>query len=358
MKLFSEYQLGDLTLNNRVVMAPMTRSRAIDNIPNSLMATYYGQRAAAGLIITEGTAPSANGLGYTRIPGMFSADQIAGWQKVTEAVHAKGGKIFVQLMHTGRAAHPDNMPDGAEIVAPSAIALSGDMYTDTKGPQPHPVPREMTAADIDQAREEYVQASRNAIMAGFDGVELHGANGYLIEQFLNPASNQRTDDYGGSVANRNRFAVEVARDVAQAIGANKTGIRLSPFGVFNDISIYEGLEDAFVALAAELKSIGLIYLHLVDHSTMGTPEVPAAVKQRIRDAFGGSYIASGGLDTKKAEAILQSGEAELTAFGRPYLANPDLVHRLQQGLPLNEPDHQTFYTPGEKGYTDYPLATA
>lgn len=354
MSLFSKFQLGSIELNNRIVMAPMTRSRAIGNIPNDLMATYYQQRAAAGLIITEGIAPSANGLGYSRIPGLYSKEQVAGWKKVTAAVHEKGGKIFAQLMHTGRVSHADNMEAGTEIVAPSAIALEGEMYTDAKGPQAYPTPKAMTAADIEQAQNEYVQASKNAIEAGFDGVELHGANGYLIDQFINPASNQRTDAYGGSPENRARFAMEVATKVAKAIGPEKTGIRLSPYGAFNGMQDFEGLEAFYAHLADELGKLELAYVHIVDHSAMGAPEVTLSVKTKIRDAFGGVIIISGGLDKEKAEAAISSGLGELTAFGRPFLANPDLVLRMEKDLPLNEPDFSTFYTPGEKGYTDYP----
>lgn len=355
MKLFSTYKLGNIELKNRMVMAPMTRSRALDNIPNDLMAEYYRQRATAGLIITEGTAPSANGLGYPRIPGIFNKDQIEGWKKITDTVHEEGGKIFIQLMHTGRVSHPENMGPGTKLVAPSAIGMSGEMYTDSKGPQAYPIPQEMTLEDIKQARDEFVQASVNAIEAGFDGVELHGANGYLIDQFLNTASNKRTDQYGGTIENRSRFALEVAKKVAQAIGADKTAIRLSPYGVFNDMIPDDNMDDLYQYLAGELNKIGLVYVHLVDHSSMGAPPVPELVVKKIRDAFNGTYIASGGFDKERAETVLSSNKAELVAFGRPLLANPDLLFRLKNDLPLNDPDFGTFYTPGEKGYTDYPF---
>lgn len=355
-RLFEPYTLKGLTLQNRLVMAPMTRSRAIDNLPNDLMAEYYSQRSGAGLIITEGTAPSANGLGYARIPGLFSEAQVAGWKQVTDRVHEKGAKIFVQLMHTGRASHPANMAQGTEIVAPSALALAGEMYTDAEGLQAYPVPRAMTLADIEQAQAEFVEAARNAIKAGFDGVEIHGANGYLLDQFLNPAANQRDDAYGGSAENRARFVLEVVEKVAAAIGAEKTGIRLSPFGVFNGMEDYEGQENAFVALAAALRPFDLAYLHLVDHEAMGAPPVGESVKQKMREAFGGVMIASGGLDKAKAEALLEAGQAELFAWGRDFLATPDLVQRLAEDLPFNAPQFDTFYTPGEKGYTDYPTA--
>lgn len=355
-KIFEPFPLGALTLQNRVVMAPMTRSRAIDNIPNNLMAEYYAQRGDAGLIITEGTAPSPNGLGYARIPGLFSDEQVAGWKTVTDAVHAKGAKIFAQIMHTGRVSHPENMADDAEIVAPSALALEGQMYTDSQGMQDYPVPRAMTLEDIKQAQQEFVQAAKNAIEAGFDGVEIHAANGYLLDQFLNPASNQRTDAYGGNAQNRARFVLEVVERVVAAIGSEKTGIRLSPYGVFNGMTNFEGLEAAFVDLAAELGKHHLVYLHLVDHEAMGAPAVGEPIKAKMRAAFNGNVIASGGLDKAKSEQLLSEGKAELFAFGRDFLSTPDLVHRLAHDLPLNAPDFETFYTPGEKGYTDYPTA--
>jgi N-ethylmaleimide reductase len=355
MKLFSSYTLGNISLKNRIVMAPMTRSRANSNIPNEIMATYYSQRAGAGLIITEGIAPSANGLGYARIPGLYNEYQVDGWKRVTSAVHEAGGKIFAQLMHTGRVSHPDNMDSGTRVVAPSAITLSGEMYTDQNGMQPYPQPEAMTADDIQQAIKEYVVAAKNAINAGFDGVELHGANGYLIDQFINPASNQRTDDYGGSAENRMRFALEVATQVVAAIGKEKTGIRLSPYGAFNDMTTFEGIESFYEELARKLGAIGLTYIHIVDHSAMGAPEVPQSVKDKIRKAFGGTYIASGGMDKVKAEKILQEGQGDLVAFGRPFISNPDLVHRMKEGIEWAQPDYDTFYTPGEKGYIDYPV---
>ena len=356
MKLNSKYTLGSTELKNRIVMSPMTRSRAIDNIPNDLMMEYYSQRADGGLLITEGTAPSANGLGYPRIPGIYNKAQIEGWKKVTDAVHQKGAKIFLQLMHTGRCSHPGNMETGTEILAPSPVALDGQMYTDKSGLQNYPVPKEMTLEDIRQAQREFVQAAKNAITAGFDGVEIHGANGYLVDQFINTASNKRTDEYGGSIENRSRFAIETAQQVAKAIGPEKTGIRLSPCGAFNGMELFENMEDTFQFLAEELGKIKLAYIHVVDHSAMGAPEVTDSVKSKIRNAFGGTIIASGGLDKQKAEAILTEGKGDLVAFGRPYLANPDLVYRLVNDLKLNVPDYDTFYTPGPKGYTDYPVS--
>ncbi|MEZ4315942.1 MAG: alkene reductase [Myxococcota bacterium] len=353
--LFTPTTLGPLTLPNRIVMAPMTRSRATpDHVPTPIMAEYYASRADAGLLVTEGVAPDANGCGYARIPGLWNQAQVAGWKAVTDAVHAKGGRIFAQLMHTGRVGHPLNLPEGAEILAPSAVPLAGEMYTDQEGPQPYPTARAMTDAEVEQALEGYVQAARNAIAAGFDGIELHGANGYLIDQFLSPNSNQRTDDWGGSIQGRGRFALEAARRTAAAIGPERVGIRLSPFGVFNGIAPWDTVEADFAWVARQLREVGLAYIHIVDHSSMGAPAVSDAVKTALRDGFGGTIVLSGGYDKERANADLSADKGELVAFGRPFLANPDLVERLRTDAPLNAPDFGTFYTPGPKGYTDYP----
>ncbi|CCH55926.1 NADH:flavin oxidoreductase/NADH oxidase [Fibrisoma limi BUZ 3] len=354
--LFSKAQLGNLTLQNHIAMAPMTRNRATaDHIPTDIMATYYAQRASIGLIITEGTAPSPNGEGYARIPGIHNAAQVAAWKKVTDAVHEKGGKIFVQLMHTGRIGHHTHLAGNAEVVAPSAIAAAGDIYTDEQGMQPHPTPRELTAGEVKATIQEFVTASQNAIEAGFDGVELHGANGYLIEQFISPDSNQRTDEYGGSIENRSRFLLDIAEATGKAIGFDKVGVRLSPYGVFNDIKPYADVDQTYFYITEKLNELGVVYVHLVDHSSMGAPIVPDQVVDGIRERFKGALILSGGYDADRAEAVLQSGKADLVAFGRPVLANPDFVERLKIGAELNQPDFTTFYTPGEKGYIDYPV---
>ena len=353
--LFQSVITPSIQLANRAVMAPMTRSRADDaNTPSALMAEYYGQRATAGLIITEGTSPSPNGLGYARIPGLFNDAQVRGWKVVTDAVHAKGGKIFVQLMHTGRVAHVANLPAGAQVIGPTSTACPGDMYTDSLGMQPHSIPRAMTAPDIAHAVQEYAHSAQLAIEAGFDGVELHAANGYLIEQFLNANVNQRTGAYGGSIKGRNRFALEVARATAAAIGAHRVGIRLSPYGVFNSTGAFPDVEAQYLALTQELSQLGLLYLHLLDHSAMGAPPVPADLKSRLRAAFQGLFILAGGFDRTGAEGALKTGQADLIAFARPFLANPDLVERMRAEAELNAIDMATFYTPGSKGYTDYP----
>lgn len=359
MILFNPHSLCSISLQNRVVMAPMTRSRATGNIPNSLMAEYYGQRSSAGLIITEGTSPSPNGLGYARIPGIFSPEQREGWRLVTDAVHAGGGRIFIQLMHAGRVGSRLNLPPGAELLAPSAVAMSGQIWTDSQGEQSYDLPRAMNAADITAAIDEYAAAAAIAVDAGFDGVEIHGANGYLITQFLDPASNQREDEFGGDAIHRNRFALEVTQAVINAIGAERTGIRLSPYGVFNDMSgAYEGIVNQYTKLAGDLGQFGLAYLHLVDHSAMGAPKPDPATVQvmctAFRSAGGRAIILSGGYDRDRAEADIDSGAADLIAFGRPFIANPDLVARFRGALPLAEPVQATFYTPGPEGYTDYP----
>ncbi len=352
--LFDSFKLAGLPLENRMVMAPMTRSRSVENnAPNALVAEYYAQRASAGLIVTEGTSPSPNGLGYARIPGLYSPEQVAGWRLVADAVHAKGGKIFAQLMHTGRVSHALNLPAGAEVVGPTDIACPGDMYTDAKGPQPHSPPRAMTEADIAAAVREFATAAKNAVAAGLDGIELHGANGYLIEQFLNANVNTRTDAYGGSAEARNRFALEVTAACVAAIGKEKVGIRLSPHGAFNATGPFAGVDEQYEALAKELGKLGIAYLHMVDHSSMGAPPVSRELKQQLRKAFGGTFILSGGFDKARAEAELGAGDGDLVAFARSFLANPDLVERFRKDAALNAPDPSTFYTPGAKGYTDY-----
>ncbi|MBP9907483.1 MAG: alkene reductase [Rhodoferax sp.] len=352
--LFQAFDLGGTLLANRIVMAPMTRSRSMQNTPNALVAKYYEQRATAGLIVTEGTSPSPNGVGYARIPGLYNEEQVQGWRLVTDAVHKAGGKIFVQFMHTGRVSHQDNLPAGARVVGPSPEVCPGEMWTDNAGMQPHTAPTAMTDADIRQTVAEYASAAKMAIQAGFDGVELHAANGYLIEQFLNPNVNKRSDGYGGDADRRNRFALEVAQACVAAIGANKVGIRISPYGVFNATGAFEGLEEQFLALTQKLSDMGLVYLHLVDHSAMGAPPVPAEFKKQLRAVFAQTFVAVGGFDAQSAEAVLQAKDADLTAFGRPFISNPDLVARMQTGASLTAPDMSTFYTPGEKGYTDYP----
>ena len=353
--LFEKSTLATLSLQNRFVMSPLTRCRALGNVPTDLMVEYYTQRASAGLIISEGTSPSANGIGYARIPGIYSAAQIAGWSKVTAAVHGKGAKMFMQIMHCGRIGHPLNVPAGGQILAPSAVAATGEMWTDSSGMQPNAMPTAMTEAQIKSTVAEYAQGAKNALDAGFDGVELHAANGYLLEQFIRPTSNQRTDAYGGSIENRARFVLEVVDAVVKAVGKDKVGIRLSPFGVFNDMPVYPGLADEYAYLAEQLNARGLVYIHLVDHSPMGAPAVPASIKAMFRKTFKGALILSGGYDAVRADKDIADGRCDLVAFGRPFLANPDFIARSKAGAAMNAPDMDSFYTADAKGYTDYPL---
>jgi len=354
-KLFTPEMIGSVKVNNRVVMAPMTRCRAIGNIPNELMAKYYSQRSDAGLIITEGTSPSPNGLGYARIPGIFNKQQVEGWKKTISAVHKEDGKIIVQLMHTGRISHSLNMSAGTQILAPSAIRAAGQMWTDSKQLQDFSVPKEMNAEDLINTKTEFVVAAKNGIEAGFDGVELHSANGYLLEQFLSPMSNIRKDNYGGGIENRCRYVLEIVAAVAASIGKEKTGIRLSPYGVANDMPHYPEINETYKYLSAQLNKLGIAYIHLVDHSAMGAPPVPLEIKKLIRSNFKNRLILSGGYDQQRAEADIQSGLGDLIAFGRPFIDNPDLVERFENNWPLSKDlKMDLFYSADEKGYTDYP----
>jgi N-ethylmaleimide reductase len=335
----------------------MTRSRAINNLPNDMVVKYYQQRASAGLIITEGVAPSPNGLGYARIPGIYSQEQIKEWKKVTDAVHEEGGKIYMQIMHTGRISHKANMLPNAEILAPSAIAAKGDMWTDTEGMQPNGTPREMTEADIANAIEEFANAAANAIEAGFDGIELHGANGYLLEQFLNPHANARTDKYGVSVENRIRFVVEVTKAVAARIGNDKTAIRLSPYNNYNDMPAYDEIFATYDALTKELNKLDIAYVHVIDYAARQSEE-GAKLLRTIRANFAGTLILNGGYTLERANAVLDEGLADLVAFGAPFIANPDLPNRLLNNIPLAQPDPNLFFSAGAEGYIDYEKAEA
>lgn len=336
-------------------MAPMTRSRAIGNLPNDLMAEYYGQRAGAGLIITEGVAPAPEGLGYARIPGVFSEEQTKAWAKVAAAIHEKGGIVFMQLMHTGRVSHHSNLPAGKKVVGASAIAAAGDMWSDTEGLQPMDVPVALTTEEVSDVIKAYAVAARNAIAAGFDGVEIHGANGYLPEQFLNPHSNQRTDQYGGSVANRARFLLEVTAAVAKEIGKDRVGVRISPFSTYNDLPYYSETPETYLHLVQELHQIGIVYLHVVEYAARATDEGNQLL-QDIRKTFPNTLIVNGGYTLERAEGAVSAGAAELISFGIPFIANPDLPFRFSNNIALAEPDHGNFYTAAATGYTDYPFA--
>jgi N-ethylmaleimide reductase len=349
-KLLMPYSKAALQLKNHVVMAPMTRSRAIGNVPNHLMATYYKQRSGAGLIITEGTSPSPEGLGYPRIPGIFDDAQVEGWKLVTNAVHEGGSKIFLQLMHTGRIAHSSNLPNGHQVVGLSAIKAAGEIYTDT-GMFEYSAPTALDEAGIARIIQDHVKAAENAIAAGFDGVELHGAHGYLLEQSLNPHINNRTDNYGGSIENRSRLTLEILQKITAAIGGDKVGLRISPFLMSNDIPAYEEAEvhETYVRLAGEVNKMGIAYLHISNN-----PGIPEKTHQDIREAFADTIIYCNGFTAETAETKLQGGSADLVAFGRSFLANPDFMSRIEKNAPLNQPDYNTLYTLGEAGYTDYP----
>ncbi|QCX75784.1 N-ethylmaleimide reductase [Streptomyces sp. YIM 121038] len=347
---FDPIDLAGTPLANRIAMAPMTRSRAAaGGVPTDLNAEYYAQRATAGLVITEGVQPSVVGQGYPDTPGLHSAEQIEGWRKVTDAVHAAGGRIFAQLMHTGRIGHPVLLPDGLVPVGASPIAAEGQVYTH-EGPKDYVTPRELTGDEVRATVGEFVTAARNAIEAGFDGVELHGANGYLIHQFLAPGSNRRTDEWGGSVENRVRFAVEVAKAVAAEIGAARTGIRLSPGNPLNGIHEPDP-DETYLALVERLSPLGLAYLHVMEVGPIR--ELVTA----LRKGFDGPFIlnpATEGPTGPGELALIEDGTADLLSYGSLFLANPDLPARLRTGGPFNEPDRATFYGGDAKGYTDYP----
>ncbi len=353
-KLYTPISFGSIEAKNRMVMAPMTRSRAINNIPNDLMAEYYGQRASAGLLISEGIAPSKNGLGYARIPGLYSEAQIEGWKKSTDAVHAKGGKIVAQLMHVGRVASAHNMEEGAEVWAPSPIKAEGQVWTDKAGMQSYEHPVEMTKEHIAIAIQEYVAAAKNAIEAGFDGVEIHSASGYLPNQFLATNTNQRTDEYGGSAENRSRFVVEVTKAVSDAIGSDRTGIKLSPGMEFNDIKM-ENPKETFEHLTKELAKLDLSYLHVVRIPGWEQSDAGFDVMKDFRAWYPNAIILNCAFDKESAETAVDGSSSDAISFGSKFLANPDLVERFKNGWELNTPDQATFYTADEKGYTDYPF---
>lgn len=352
--LLTTYTMGDMKLSNRVVMAPMTRSRAGEgNVPTELNAKYYRQRASAGLIISEGTQISKQGVGYPWTPGIHSGEQIEGWKKVTDAVHEEGGRIFAQIWHVGRISHP-YFHDGELPVAPSAVKPEGQAFT-PEGMKDFVKPRALETEEIAGVIDDYVQAAKNAMKAGFDGVEIHGANGYLIDQFIQDATNQRTDRYGGSKKNRARFALEVTEAVADAIGSKRTGIRLSPSGEFNDM--YDSnSKETFTYLIEQLNPLDLAYLHLVEplSDVSDKPNYADNVAAFYRPAYNGTLIICGGYDRESGIEVLEAGNADLVAYAQLFLANPDLPERFAQNASLNEPDSDTFYGGREEGYTDYP----
>jgi len=354
--LFSPFQLGPLTLPSRIVMAPMTRSRAgVGNVPTELFALYYSQRAAAGLIISEASQVTPEGQGYVRTPGIHSDEQVAGWRQVTQAVHRAGGRIFLQLWHVGRISHTSFQPGGAAPVAPSAIQAHGMSYT-LQGPAPFSAPRALQRDEIGQVVAQFADGARRAREAGFDGVEIHGANGYLIDQFLRDGSNHRTDDYGGSVQGRARFLLEVTEAVTGVWGKERVGVRLSPNVAFNDMSDSDPAA-TFGYAAGELRG-RLAYVHVIEGVGGAMAHRGPRLAPLLGQRFGGPLILNGGYDRDTAEAALAGGEAELISFGAPFLANPDLPARFLTGAALNAPDQATFYSEGARGYVDYPALAA
>ena len=347
--LFSPVALGAIELANRIVMAPMTRDRAgPDDVPTPLMVEYYAQRASAGLIVTEGVQPSAVGKGYWRTPGIHSAEQIEGWRAVADAVHARGGKIVMQLMHCGRVVVPANRGFDADVIAPSAIPCPAPVPGPDGVPVPTAMPRAITVQEMPALLEEYAQAARNAIAAGLDGVELHCASGYLINQFLNPASNQRTDEYGGRAENRIRLPIEVLRALAGAIGADRVGFRISPGNPYNGMDPTDPAA-TFGPFVKAADALGLAFCHVVD---MGLPDLDTLAL--LRSNFSGPIITNNNLKADSARALLDAGKAEAVSFGRAFIANPDLVERIAAGAPLAKPDFSLLYTGEERGFTDYP----
>ncbi|WHP32303.1 alkene reductase [Trabulsiella odontotermitis] len=366
--LFDQYSLNTLPLKSRIVMPPMTRSRAgAGDVATDDMAEYYAQRASAGLIISEGTQISQQGQGYAWTPGIYNEQQIAGWKKVTDAVHSAGGKIFAQLWHVGRVSHTVLQPGNAAPVSSSAIQAEGvKVFVDIEGRGPengvgemvqHSLPRALTLEEIPGIIADYAQAARNAIAAGFDGVELHGANGYLINQFIDSRENLRDDQYGGSLQNRLRFLKEVAEAVSAAIGKEKLGIRLAPLTTLMG-SKDDTPEATYLAAASVLNEIGIAYIHIAEADWEDAPVMPAAFKEALRIIFHGTLIYSGKYTVERAEEALAKGWADLIGFGRPFIANPDLPYRLQHNLPLNQPVREQFFGGGKAGYLDYPTVNS
>jgi 2,4-dienoyl-CoA reductase-like NADH-dependent reductase (Old Yellow Enzyme family) len=359
-KLFSSFDLAGLPLPNRTVMAPMTRSRAENGVPDAQTALYYRQRASAGLIISEGIPVSREGVGFLFNPGLYSDAQQAGWRAVTDAVHADGGRIFAQLWHVGRLSHVSLQEDGALPVSSVARQAAGSsafawQHPGVAGQVPASEPRALAAGEIPRVINDFVLAARRAMAAGFDGVELHGANGYLFEQFINGELNTRDDAYGGSIDNRLRLMLETIDALIAEVGANRIGVRISPFGRLYDMQPFADERETWLALASALNQRKLAYVHTSDQLTLGQTPIPSDFASEFRKAYQGTLISAGGFDRDSAEAALQGGQLDLVAFGRPFIANPDLVERMRNDWPLADADRSTFYgLHGAKGYTDYP----
>ena len=356
-KLFDSFRLGNLTLPNRVVMAPLTRNRALVGlVPNPLAVEYYGQRASAGLLVSEATQVSQQGQGYQDTPGIYSKEQVAGWRKVTDHVHERGGRIFLQAWHVGRISHTSLQPNGGAPVAPSAIRAKTKTFVNNAFTEVSE-PRALELSEIPGIIDSYRRGAANAIEAGFDGVEVHGANGYLLDQFAKDGTNKRTDAYGGSIENRARLMLEVSKAVAGEIGTERTGIRISPVTPANDVSD-SNPQPLFDYIVDQLNALKLVYSHVIEGATGGPRDIAPFDYGSLRRRFKGAYIANNGYDFQLATKVLAANEADLIAFGKLYIANPDLVERLKKGAPLNEPDKATFYGGGAKGYTDYPTLDA
>ncbi|MDB5636760.1 MAG: alkene reductase [Bradyrhizobium sp.] len=352
-KLFEPYKLGPITLPNRLVMAPLTRNRAVAGmVPNPLATEYYGQRASAGLLITEASQVSQQGQGYQDTPGIYSKEQVAGWRKVTNRVHERGGRIFIQLWHVGRISHVSLQQDNQAPVAPSAIRANGKTFVNGTFAEVSE-PRALTTEEIPGIIESFRRGAANALEAGFDGVEIHGANGYLLDQFAKDGSNKRTDAYGGSIENRAKLMLEVSKVVAAEAGAERTGIRISPVTPSNDISD-SNPQSLFDYIVDHLNALKLVYIHVIEGATGGPRDIAPFDYDGLRKRFKGAYVANNGYDFELANKVLAANAADLIAFGKPFLANPDLVERLKRGAPLNVPDKATFYGGGAEGYTDYP----
>jgi N-ethylmaleimide reductase len=353
-KLFEPYKLGPITLSNRTVMAPLTRNRAVAGlVSNPLAIEYYGQRASAGLLITEASQVSQQGQGYQDTPGIYSKEQIAGWRKVTDRVHERGGRIFIQLWHVGRISHTSLQPNNGAPVAPSAVRAKGKTFVGGTFADVSE-PRALELSEIPGIIDSFKRGAANALEAGFDGVEIHGANGYLLDQFAKDGTNKRTDAYGGSIENRAKLMLEVAKAVSAEAGAARTGIRISPVTPANDVSD-SNPQPLFDHIVDGLNAEKLVYIHVIEGATGGPRDIAPFDYASLRKRFSGTYIANNGYNLELANKVLAANEADLIAFGKPFISNPDLVERLKSGAPLNAPDKATFYGGGAKGYTDYPV---
>jgi N-ethylmaleimide reductase len=356
--IFKPVQIGFLQLKNRISMAPMTRARNEDGIPNENNALYYAQRAGAGLIITEGTAISSTAKGVLYIPGLYTQEQVEGWKKVTAAVHKKSSIIFSQLWHVGRVSHTSNQPNEIAPVGPSDIQAQntsawGYNENGIEGFVPASKPKALSTSEVKDVVNDFTNAAKNAIEAGFDGVEIHGANGYLVEQFLNPFVNNRTDEYGGSIENRSRFLLEIVDAVIEAVGNEKVGIRLTPYGGLGDLPHYDEIEATYQYLAKELKKRNIVYVHLMDQLSKGSHALPDGFIERFRSWYDGVIILAGGMDREKSEELINAGSIDIAGFGEPFISNPDLVERLENNWELTPPNRDLHYGLGSHGYTDW-----